>query len=68
MKFKLNIEIDMDNDAFVEDPNAELDEILRPFIANHMFITGTKVYEDNARLADSNGNTVGSAIMEVIDA
>ena len=65
MKFKLTIEINMDNDAFKEN-EGELDEILRLYVANHYHVHHMR--EDAVKLVDSNGNTVGTAFSEVIDA
>ena len=60
MKFKL--EIDMDNDAFAEDPNQELGRILTELAENTQFQARMIPYDH--RVMDINGNTVGRATIE----
>jgi hypothetical protein len=69
---KLKIEIDMDNQAFEEDPLSEVREILLPWIgrahaANFNGILESATGRDQARewpLRDHNGNRVGFARVE----
>tara|TARA_B100000459_G_scaffold117700_1_gene70503 strand:- start:673 stop:852 length:180 start_codon:yes stop_codon:yes gene_type:complete len=57
---KLLIELDMDNDAFVADPNKEASRILREYAYElnwHLV--------QNVSLKDLNGTTVGKAVIEL---
>ena len=57
---KLLIELDMDNDAFVADPNKEASRILREYAYElnwHLV--------QNVSLKDLNGTTVGRAVIEL---
>jgi hypothetical protein len=60
MKFKL--EIDMDNDAFAEEPNYELGRILEKLAEDTHFEARMIPYD--RRVMDINGNTVGRATIE----
>ena len=55
----IRIEIETDNEAFTDDPRAELARILRGY-AHRLDMGGTIDY----RLHDSNGNTVGKVVVE----
>jgi len=62
MKFKLEIEINMDNAAFDEDPQ-ELQHILQSYVNTAALPHAEFINYDNLR--DVNGNTVGQAHAEV---
>ena len=64
MKFKMTIDINMDNAAFKED-HLELESIVREFTRNTFFPHFE--YAERVPLKDANGNTVGYAAMEVTE-
>jgi len=64
MKFKLNIEIDMDDAAFEDNPD-ELKNILQAYVNYNYFPHADWV--TLLPLKDINGNRVGTATAEVID-
>jgi hypothetical protein len=57
---KWRLEIDTDNDAFVNSPSAEIARILRYAADNVDVMQDTGITEGEAKLTDANGNTVGS--------
>jgi hypothetical protein len=68
MKFKMTVDINMDNAAFEEHPY-EAERIVLHYVKMAIFPNTTDIdwYEEKA-LFDANGNKVGYALMEVTDA
>lgn len=56
---KVQIEINVDNDAFVENPGREFHRILTEMIVRHAVAWMTFEQEDEIPLFDINGNRVG---------
>ena len=57
----LNINIDLDNDSFADDPLFEVERILKQALRLVDFDVEMDIEESDMYLRDSNGNKVGTA-------